>query len=524
MMRWLVIVALTFASGAANAQFSEHRKAGRLLSQWQLDKARTLIEKLKTSAPTRAETRYLQAELAFLDGTYSVALAHLTGLDDKQVSGSVGRLRALISGTMAATRGFVSKTSAKGHFEIVYKPGKDEVLVELAGDALDRAYEVFAVDLGVKPSKPIRVELLTKPADLALVSTLTEKDIRTTGTIALCKYNKLMAVTPRATLFGYAWLDTLAHEYVHYLVSMATKDRVPVWLHEGLARFQQNRWRDPTLGKLSGTDEFLLASAVKKADLISFDAMHPSMAKLPSQEAAALAYAEVYTLVRYVHGKVGYSGIRKALKLIGAGSDPRDAITQVMSAKRWPKVESGWKAHLRESKLRMEPALAGRARHGRIRFDEGGKKSENVGISELNSSKAQKFARLGGMLRARGMLKAAALEYEKALAITGDKNPMVAGKLARTYLALGNYQRAIALAEPLMSADDNDSSPATTLGIAYRKAGDDKKATKAFEVALRINPFDPSVRCGLAEAYGAQRLKNKEKREREACRRLSQAR
>ncbi|MBT8495215.1 MAG: hypothetical protein KJO07_19370, partial [Deltaproteobacteria bacterium] len=463
-------------------------------------------------------------ELAFLDGDYQKAQSHLDGLEDGQVGKSVGRLRRLIAGTMAATRGFASKRSAKGHFEIFYQPGKDEVIVDIAADALDKAYEVFGRDLGVKPKGPIRVELLTKPADLAKVSTLTEKDIRTTGTIALCKYNKLMAVTPRATLFGYAWLDTLAHEYVHYLVSTATRDRVPVWLHEGLARFQQNRWRDPKLGKLSGTDEYLLASALKSGDLISFDAMHPSMAKLPSQQAAALAYAEVYTLVRYVHGKAGYKGIRQALNLIRTGADSRAALTQVVGSGRWRKVEGGWKQHLRASKLSMDPGLAGRARHGRIHFDDGNKGEDNVGTKELSNAKAKKYARLGGMLRARGMLEAAAVEYEKALAITGKSNLLVAAKLSRTYIGLRKYQRAIELAEPLLAADDNDAAPATTLGIAYHKSGEPKKAARAFEVALRINPFDPSVRCGLADSYAQVGAKSLEKREREACRRLSASR
>jgi tetratricopeptide (TPR) repeat protein len=523
-MRWLLIITVLFQATWADAGAGDYRRAGRMLSEWRIEEARKLIAELTTSSPKRPETRYLQAELAFLDGKYEQAIQHLDGLGDKEVGASVGRLRRLVTGTMEATKGFARKRSAKGHFEIVYQPGKDEVIVDIAADALDKAYEVFGRDLGIKPNGPIRVELLTKPADLAKVSTLTEKDIRTTGTIALCKYNKLMAVTPRATIFGYAWLDTLAHEYVHYLVSSATRDRVPVWLHEGLARFQQNRWRDPDLGKLAGTDEYLLASALKGGDLISFDAMHPSMAKLPSQQAAALAYAEVYTLVRFIHGKVGYDGLRKALAMIAKGTDSRDALTQVTGSSRWRKVESGWKQHLRASKLSMDPALAGRARHGRIHFDDGQKGDDNVGVDELNNKKAQKHTRLGGMLRARGMLKAAAIQYEKALAIAGNTNPLVAAKLSRTYIALREYERAIALAEPLLAADDNDAAPATTLGIAYQKVGEPKRATQAFEVALRINPFDPAVRCGLAEAYAATNAKSLEKREREACRRLSASR
>ena len=54
---------------------------------------------------------------------------------------------------------------------------------------------------------------------------------------------ELMVVSPRATIFGYPWMDTLAHEYTHLLVSRISHDTVPVWLQEGLARFEQSRWR-----------------------------------------------------------------------------------------------------------------------------------------------------------------------------------------------------------------------------------------------------------------------------------------
>lgn len=515
----MATLALLVCAGSARADISRHRRAAQLLMQWRWGDARQIIDDLVESSPRRRETRYLRAEMAFLEGEYQKALDALGDLPDGAMGGDVGSLRELIRGTVETTRGFKKQLSPRGHFEIAYQPGKDEVLVELAGDALDRAYEVFAIDFGFRPPTPIRVEILTRPVDLAKVSTLTEDNIRTTNTIALCKYNKLMSVTPRATLYGYAWLDTLAHEYVHYVVSLASHDRVPVWLHEGIARFQQNRWRGGELGQLSGTDEHLLASALKSGDFISFDAMHPSMAKLPSQEAAALGYAEVFTLVRYFHDKAGYPGLRKLLERIRAGSDAREAMVGSLGERRWRAVESGWKRHLQASKLRINPAVAGRARTGGIRFDKGGTDSENVGLAELDSERARSYARLGGILRARGKLRAAAMEYEKALSLTGTGNPLVSGKLARTYLSLERYQRAIELVEPLLSVDDNDPAPATTLGLAYSATGASKKAAEAFEQALRVNPFDPSVRCGLADAY-ADLDDPRQKRERAACGRL----
>jgi hypothetical protein len=74
------------------------------------------------------------------------------------------------------------------------------------GETLDRAWQVIGDDLGRHPTGKIRVEILGRPRDLARVSTLTEQEIETTDTIALSKYGKLMVVSPRATVAGYAWM------------------------------------------------------------------------------------------------------------------------------------------------------------------------------------------------------------------------------------------------------------------------------------------------------------------------------
>src|SRR5690349_25165482 len=114
----------------------------------------------------------------------------------------------------------------------------------------------------------------------------------------------------------------------------------------------------------------------------------------------------------------------------------------------WPDVERGWKQYLKAAKLKTSAGLAGRADARRIRFVKGESSDENVGAEEVQSAKARKHTRLGGLLRARGMSDAAALEYEKALA-AAPSDAFVAGKLSRTYLELEKYDRAIALAGPL---------------------------------------------------------------------------
>jgi tetratricopeptide (TPR) repeat protein len=233
--------------------------------------------------------------------------------------------------------------------------------------------------------------------------------------------------------------------------------------------------------------------------------MHPSMAKLPSQEAAALAYAEVYTLVGWMQGKIGYKGIRDALIAQRDGKSARRAVAEALGV-AWPAVEKEWHAHLKVGD--------GKARAGKpIKFGKGGVDSENVGLEQVGV-RARKHARLGGMLRARGMLEAAAIEYEKALA-TGPE-PFVAGKLARTLVELGRFDRAIELATPLAATDENDAVAAVTLGMARSAKHDWPGAIAAYEQALRVSPFDPTTRCGLAEAYG-QTTDARAAREHAAC-------
>ena len=480
-------------------------KAARMLQSARIDDARVVLTDLQHRAADTPEVKWLEAELAFQSGDYAGAVKQLDKMPDDAVDGLVGQTRKLAASTLSVTEGFAEIRSPRGHFAIRYAPGPDATIAGLAGEVLDAAWQAIGDDLGLKPADPIRVELLGAPSDLAKMSPLTETDIETTGTIALSKYNKLMVVSPRATIFGYPWMDTLAHEYTHLIVSRLAHDAVPVWLQEGLARLEQTRWRRAPELQLTATEQALLTAGLRKGRLITFDEMHPSMAKLPSQEAAALAYAEVYTLAAWMQNKIGYRGIREALFAQRDGKSARRAVAEALGMP-WTAVEREWRAHLKIGDIR---ARAGKP----IKFAKGGVDSENVGLEQVGT-RARKHARLGGMLRARGQNEAAVAEYEKALA--GGPEPFVAGKLARTLIELGRYDRAIELATPLVTADDHDAVAAVTLGMARSARHQWREAIAAYELALGVSPFDPTTRCGLAEAY-ARTTDPRAARERSAC-------
>jgi tetratricopeptide (TPR) repeat protein len=507
----LLVIALA-APAAARPGFGDYVKAVRALEEQRIEDAAALVEELAGVAPDDAEVQFLVAQVAFLTGEYDRALDVLGKLRDPRVRAEVAELEPLVKNTRAAVAGFARKETE--HFVILYPPGRDEVLVDLAAEALEASWARIGEDLGYFPPGKTRVEILPRTSDLARVSTLTEKDIETSGTIALCKYNKLMIVSPRATLFGYPWLDTLGHEYTHFVVSRASLDRVPIWLHEGIAKFQESRWRaEPGEEGLSRSYQHLLATALKRGRLITFEQMHPSMALLPSQEAAGTAFAEVYTIVAWLQQKIGYAGLRQVLAKIREGRSERRAIAEVVGG-TWDGVETAWKRHLRTLNLRTDPVQHGTG--GRIRFDKTSGDDENVGVEQVPEEKARRLARLGGLLRARGHLAPAAIEYEKARA-AAPEDRFIGHKLARTYLELDKPEKAIEVAAPIAVDDEEDAGPQATLGAAFLKLGDAVSAVAHLGAAVRVSPFDPAVRCGLAEAYVVLGEGGKAAREDKAC-------
>src|SRR5439155_7206654 len=125
--------------------------------------------------------------------------------------------------------------------------------------------------------------------------------------------------------------------------------------------------------------------------------------------------------------------------------------------------------------------------------------------AHIGEERARKLARLGGLLRARHRLAAAAIEYEKAQAIVGAGHPSVANKLARTYLELGDVGRAIATAEAALELYPDQAAPNATLGEAWLQRGDLAKAERFLEAAVAVSPFDPAVHCALQRVYAARK-------------------
>lgn len=486
-------------------------KVSRLLYENRIEEADDALRPIESSRATDPSVQVLRGEIQFQLGSYDDAAKTLRKAvaDSRLPTTELADARSLLdlaTATADATRGLSEKPSPSGHFVFRYRRGKDEVLIPYASAALDQAWAALAQDFAdpadpeaAAPKHPIRVEIYEEIADLARVSTLTLREIETSGTIALCKWNRLMIVSPKALLRGYPWLDTLTHEYTHYIVSRVGRGQVPLWIHEGLAKFEEKRWRGVSGGSLSPAMEQLLSTALAKKRLITFEQMSPSMAKLPSQEDTALAFAEVFTFVEYLHSRGGFAGIRALVKGLSEGLVDSKAL-QTAFGVSFDELDHGWRASLRnrKPKTKLGPFAE------KLRFQKSGSKAtaaEEDESGDISDPKVRGFVRLGGLLRSRGRLPAAAFEYEKAATQAGTPHPLIALKLGRTYLDLNDAEKAVLALEPASELYPEWAGLQAALGTAYLRKGDSAKAEAALEAAIATSPFDPNVHCGLKAMY-----------------------
>lgn len=173
----------------------------------------------------------------------------------------------------------------------------DRVLVPLIVDTIARARDVIERDLGARLPRPLRLDLVRDLFSLSAVSGLPLEAAETTGTVAVARYGRVTMISPRAMLRGYPWQDTLAHEITHLVLTRASHDRAPLWLQEGVAKREETRWRAPRAFDRSPEPALVAFQAEERGQSVGVDKLGPSIAMLPSADAAGIAFAEVTSFI-----------------------------------------------------------------------------------------------------------------------------------------------------------------------------------------------------------------------------------
>ena len=476
-----------------------------LLADWQLVQAESLLQK----QPDSPAAWWVEAWVEFHKGYHLKAkqLADRAAEDLGPALASDKRLE-LIRAMDRITTGFARYRSPDGRVVIQYAPGVDEVVLPDLEDAVRRTLDVVGRDLGHVVEHPVLVQLLPDAEALASATGLSAEEIGTSGTIAVCKYNRLMIISPRATLRGFGYLDTASHELVHLIISQKTFNRTPIWIHEALAKYEESRWRadEPDYRKgLHPLRAARLKRAVTEDRLVSFEQMHPSMALLPSAEAAELAFSEVYTVTEFFMIRKGYEGIRALLEGLAQGRGDFEVIQKVYGLDRAAFVAAWMKC------LRKRPGveLVGELDNLRSRKAVVGKSEGERRLSAMRRVDLRDHFHLGQLLRARGRDRASVVEYQKAQRKAGPKHVasfIIQDKLGMALLAMGHDEAARqAFAASLLVQPDGLEAHLHLgqLQIAENPA----EAYLNLRQALRINPLDPRVHVAMLR-LAERRLKD----------------
>ena len=496
----LMVIFASIASTAHAEPSLSLPQIDHLLEEMELELAEAAIAEHEAEDPLAPDTLYLRSRALFFEGSYVDALSYVD--QAMMLSESppyyLSSHRALVAATVEEVQGYAEHRTGDGHFLIYYQPGRDEVLVQHAEETLEAAYREIGADFGYFPPEPVRVEIYPRTKSLANVSSLSQEAIETSGTIALCKYNRLMVTSPRSLVRGYGWRDTLSHEYVHLVVQRLTGTRVPIWLHEGLAKFEESRWRGERRD-LPPSNQDLLARRLEADNLVTFEQMHPSMALLPSQEDTGTAFAEVYTVVEYLTQEHGTEAIRSLVWAIHEGEDVEEAI-ETVSGLRFSAFVDRWERHLREREYRRLPSDF----VNELQFMPSEADDEAPDdLAGIEHEQARDLMHLGQLLRARNRVEASITEYRKAEALIGSENPLLQNWLARALLDLDRAEEALAALGQAVEFYPSFYPTFLHLGEAHLDLEQPAEALPHLVEAASINPFDPDVHRQLSRAYTA---------------------
>jgi len=494
-----------------------------LLDAGRIAQAEEFAAKVLKEEPKSPAALDFDAKVKFYQGRYAEALAivdRALAIDSSNQKRQALKLFSQL--TLDVHKSLKPFESA--HFVLFADEKRDGILVPYALDTLEKTYQTAGAELGFFPKEKVRVEIAPDATSFNAISTLSLRDIEETGAVGICKFNKLMIISPRALSFGYRWLDSLSHEYQHYAIVSLSNNQAPIWLHEGMARFYETRWRKPAPTKdaaedyLTPANQTLLVHALEKNQFVGFKKMEPSLIYLETPEQVQLAYAEAASAVDFINQSKGRDGVRELLATLNDKPTP-EAIEKVYGMS-FDNFESKWKGFLKSKGLKE--IEGSRVRKLKVKKDQR-EDEEVVELKEIQSAVARNRTYLADQLLAKGRAAAAANEYQRALQAS-PRSPVILYKLGRIMVETNRPDDALPLFRQALEIDPDNVNIYVQLGRAEHAKKNFKEARAALEEAIQINPFNPLIYRLLGDAYAALGDQEKARAARTTLERLSASR
>jgi hypothetical protein len=383
----------------------------------------------------------------------------------------------------ATAAGFIVEDKERGIW-LRLQDDADRVFAPFVFKVAAQARDRIGAELGVDLPRPLRIDMVRDLFSLSAVTGLPLEAAETTGTLAVARFGRIIILSPQAARSGYHWEDTLAHELTHLLVTRATRDRAPLWLQEGIAKREETRWREPRPFDPKDWAEDTAARALRNGRQVGIDKLGPSIAMLPTPEAASTAYAEVQSFIGFFIQQQGPAALQLLfLDLKGLPIDDADSALRSVTGYDLTAWNARWQKSLLASSfgLGAGPAMTPPP-HG---FD---------------PRDLARRARLGDLLLDGGYRNEAALTL--APGISGSE-PVYRSRVARAELARHDPEQA---ALRLGAETEIDGLYGPWFGLRGRllEKSDAKGAARAFGLGLASDPLAEEVACRGRFSVGKQ--------------------
>ncbi len=488
----LSVVLLSFNVSHSRDEYSQIHD---LITTWQITRARSLMDELQEVPP------FLKGLYEFYIGNYKAALNYFEE-SPRETEEWITRCRD----TLETAKNFQEMNT--GYFTIRYT-GKDEVLALYLKDMMDkialRGYEKF----GWKPDdRRIILEIYPDRASFKKASTLTDEQIKVSGAIGICKFNRLMVASPRVLLFGYNWPRTITHEYIHLIVGKITGlKNMPLWFNEGLAKLYEN------LGGIYGEQystelspvakNYLIEARRRESNWVNLDKMKYGMPTLDSSEEVKLGFAQVHSMTEYIRKNYGKDSIKKLLYLLKEKKEKEAFLTGIGTTPE--EIFEKWKEYIKDAPIDYTP---GATLSGYLFDDE---KEDTVGRyiayrAETDISLARRFEQ-------RGNYNLSIRKYKDALS-KDEGNHIIYNRLGRVKVKAGKLKEAKESLLKAIHRNPDYPPPYLHLGEIFFNKGKYKWGENKLLQYIYISPFNPGSHELLVKIYGQTGEKEKRKRER----------
>jgi hypothetical protein len=413
-----------------------------------------------------------RGRLALYQGDCELA-AGILARHDLEENRAALQLGEVARGCVRSMAGAVKYEDPSGTVVIRFQDDEDLVLGPIMADVAIKARDLYKTDLGTELPSPMRIEVVRDQFALSAMTGLAYEAARTTGTVAIAKWGRVVMVSPRAAPKGYGFLDTLAHELSHLAQTRASKDLAPLWLQEGVARIEESRWRPLRPFDDTPPADDLSFFGFKNHIGPDIDRIGPSIAMLSSAMEAQVTYGKVMSFMRYWSATAGDGSLTKLLHAISTAKDPEDIEKSIQDV-------SG--TSFSDWKTRWEKEIEARAKD--LPDETRPNAPPNKKLPET-----RKRVRLGELFEDRSHAKAAKKEYGSAFDLA-PREAIVRAHLATTLLDLDDTDRAKELVANAADVYANDSR-----WWALRALLIPAEAESAFAVALGLDPLDPTIAC-----------------------------